>query len=465
MAAQPAPTNTQSWLEGSGLLHIFRTLGLAVHPAKIGLALGTIILTFVFGTALDWVWSVRGGVDKDAIDRFVVARESGQPYTEQKGDYGIFEVWREHGQRCVFNLMGSSVPGTSVAAGTTVGTYLETHSQTRPLRNLLALGYGTWWLCREHVVFFAIFAVGALILWALGGGAICRIAAVQFARDEKLTMRQALRFSRANLLTGFVLAPCIPLVFALAAAVLLAVFGVVLRIPFLGDLIGGLLFSLPLIGGFVVATLLVGLMVGGSLMWPAVGAEGQDAFDAFARSLSYTFSKPWKTALYAILALVYASLSWVVINLFTFFALNVTRAVVGFGTSPFGWWARGTAESPQSKLELLWPFASPSALYAWPEWSKLAWHEYISAFLIGIHVMLVVGVMFSFLVSFYYCASTVLYYLLRRDVDKTDLGDVFMEEGGGEYMPAEVPAPRPAAAPTSVSLPIADQGPTPPPPA
>ncbi len=424
--ADNLPSSEQAgWLEKSGLLHIFRIVGLALQPTKLGLALATLVLTFIFGSALDIVASVGDGVDGNAIDRFVMAKKLGQAYEAQAGDYGIFEAWREHAERCVFGLMGSSVPGSSVAEGTPLGDYFATHASRQPLRNLTGIAYGVWWMIECHTVFFVVLAIGALFLWGLGGGAICRAAAVQFAQDEKTTFSSAVRYAREFLVGGFVLAPCIPLVFALIVAILLTLSGVLLRIPFFGDLVGGLLFVVSLVGGFIIAVLLIGLLAGGSLMWPAVAAEGQDAYDAFARSLSYAFSKPWKTAIYAIIALVYASLSWVFINLFTYFALATTRAIVGFGTS---WWTRVAGEDGANKLELLWPFSGPSALYAWPQWSQLNWWEYMSAFIIGVYVLLIVGLMFSFLVSFYFSASTVIYFLLRRDVDKIDLEEIYMEE-------------------------------------
>ena len=456
-------TPHSDWIERSGLMHIFRALGLTVHPAKISLAFLAIVLTFMLGTLLDWLWSVRGGVDQQAIQRFIQSVEAKQPYEAKSGEYGIYEVLREHVQECIFNLMGSTVPAGSVAAGTPVGLYLDTHRQIHPLRNLGSLGLGFWWLCHEHFLYFVFFALGALVIWGACGGAICRIAAVQFARDEKLTALQGLRYAREHLFEGFILAPFIPMAFAAAVALLLVLFGMVLRIPLLGDLLGGILFFLALIGGFAIALLLIGLFGGGSLLWPAVAAEGQDAYDAFARSVSYSFSKPWKTLLYAVIATIFASLCWVFVNLFVYFALFITRDVVGFGSSLFGLWPQGTPDNPVSKLELLWPLSSPSSLYASPDWSQLSWNECIAAFFVGIYVMLVVALMFAFLASFYYCASSVLYFLLRRDVDRTDMEDVYMEDLGGDFEAVGARVPTAAGAPShpkNVSLPVLGPGPS-----
>lgn len=440
MAQEAKSTTDANWLEASGLLHIFRTLSLAVHPAKLGIGLGGIVLTFLLGWCLDAIWNVRGGVDEAAIARFIESRELDLPYKSLPGDAGIFEVWRQHERRCVLGLLGSSLPGASVAAGTPVGAYVETHSRARPLRNLAGIVYGVWWLVRHQTLYFIFFAVGVLFIWSCAGGAICRIASLHFARDEKLTMRHGLRYAWDKLFGGFFLAPCIPLVFIVITFILLALGGLLLRLPVFGDLVGGAAFGLAIFGGFVISILLLGLLVGGHLFWPAVATEGSDAFDAFSRGLSYPLSKPWKFILYAIITLIYVSICWVFVNLFTFFMLTITRSCVAFGTAPFGWFTREVGGREVSKLELLWPMSGPNALYAWPEWSQLQWYEYISAAFIALYVIVVIGLMWSFLASFYFSGSTVIYYLLRRDVDGTDLEDAYVEEEEDDLLHGAAPS-------------------------
>ncbi|RME39110.1 MAG: hypothetical protein D6788_06125 [Planctomycetota bacterium] len=432
MTQQPEASTGRDWIEASGLLHIFRTLGLAVQPAKLGIGLTAIIVTFLFGWLLDAVWMTHGGVARDAISQFILARHLDAPYEEPAGEYGIFHVWRDHQRRCILGLLGSSIPGASVAAGTTIGSYMETHSTAQPLENLAGMVYGVWWMVASHPLYSLVFGAGLLLLWSYAGGAICRLAAVQFARDEKQTAGTALRYARDKLVGGFLMAPCIPLILMGVTALALVLGGMVLRIPILGDLIGALAFPLALVGGFILAMLVVGVFVGGSLFWPCVAVEGSDAFDAFSRGLSYPFSKPWKWILYVILTVVYAAVCWLFVNLFTFLMLKLTRVFVSFGTSPFGWWPRGDAEHPVSKLALLWPLGGPNNLYRPPDWSQLAWYEDFSAVLIGCFVLLVIGLMWSFLASFYFSGSTVIYCLLRRDVDGTDLEEVHLDEEESE---------------------------------
>jgi len=67
----------------------------------------------------------------------------------------------------------------------------------------------------------------------------------------------------------------------------------------------------------------------------------------------------------------------------------------------------------------------------------------------------VIGLMWAFLASFYFSASTVIYFLLRRDVDGTDLEELHMEDEppGGDSSGSESSSP-PAS--TDVSLPISN---------
>ena len=427
------------WLDATGLPHILRSLGLAVDKAKLGIALIAVLLTFVLGGVLDWVWTLRPGVAPSAIVQFVDARERGAPYIEPTGDAGIFNTWREYQRRCVLGLLVSAVdwliPSDALVAGTPVDAYVRSHSHTGPLRNFINIVYGVCWMLRHHTLFFILFGAGALLIWSWAGGAICRAAAVQFTQGEKLTAVQALRFGRERLIGGFAVAPCIPLIFIALIMVLMLLGGMVLRIPVLGDLLGGLGFGFGILGGFLMLLLLIGLFVGGNLFWPVVATEGSDAFDAFSRGVSYPLSKPWKTILYGLISLVYAGLCWLFVNLLVYYVLMLTRGVVGLGATWFGLWPRGGEGNPAGKLEALWPLSGFNALYAMPDRSLLSWHEYLSAVFVGLWVLLAIALMWAFLASFYFSNSTVVYFLLRRDVDNIPLDDIWVEEDDGGGVP------------------------------
>jgi hypothetical protein len=306
---------------------------------------------------------------------------------------------------------------------------------------LVALqGFG--WLFCQHWLYAIVFLAVALAIWALFGGAIHRIAALHFARDEKISMGTAMKFAAGKFLS-FYTAPLIPLgisvfigLFLLAGGFLLGSWG--------GGILMGVLFPLAILGGMLIAFLLVGLGGGVGLMYPTIAVESSDSFDAISRSYSYIFGKPWRAAFYALAALVYGVICYLFIRLFAFLVLASTHAFVGAGV-----YGSGEALSPAaSRLDMLWPAPTFDHLMSHPCWQALSFWETLGAGLIWFWVMLIAGAVLAFLVSYCASAHTAIYFLLRRTVDATDLDDVFVDEVEGEPAPGDAPAttepPKPA---------------------
>ena len=75
-------------------------------------------------------------------------------------------------------------------------------------------------------------------------------------------------------------------------------------------------------------------------------------------------------------------------------------------------------------------------------------------------MLVVIGLMWAFLASFYFSGSTVIYFLLRRDVDGTDLEEVHTDDepsgdSGATLSPSE-PSLRASA---DVALPVSNATP------
>jgi len=215
MIQDPGRNDGMGWLEASGLPRIIRSLKVTVQPEKLAIGLVGVFLTFVWGGVLDWGNSLLSeeGIGQAAITEFILAGELDRDYDEPKGTNGIFEVWRLHEKGCVLRVLGSSVPGSSVAGGTLLGKYVDTHTDARPLRNVVSMIYGVWWLLAQHPVYFVLFTIGFLLIWSWCGGAICRMAALESARDERIGIFEALGYSRDKLIGGFFLAPIVPIGF------------------------------------------------------------------------------------------------------------------------------------------------------------------------------------------------------------------------------------------------------------
>ena len=380
--------------------------------------------------------------------------KAAQPPAGGQATHGVFEVWRKHERSAVLGLLTSSIPGTSVAHGSPVARhYVEEHTRFSPVQNLARIHGGVWWFLQFHPVYFFVFFLTGLGIWSICGGAICRIAAVQFAREEKITHRQALAYAWEKR-TALFFAPCVPVAFLAVVALGIMLIGMVIRLPVL-DVLAVVLLPLSVFLGGLITWLGIGLAVGGSLFWPAVATDGIGAFDAFGRAFQYTLPRPWKTIQYAIITLLYAGFCCVFVNLFILVTLWMTRALTGIGGSWFGAWPRAGG----SKMDVLWP-AGGDALYTWP--ADVSWHEYPAAVFVGLTVLLVIGILWSFLASLFFSSSTIGYFLLRRDVDGTDLSEIHWEDDdsddpGFEPTAAVEPAGGDIPLPTIPETPDPDQ--------
>ncbi len=258
---------------------------------------------------------------------------------------------------------------------------------------------------------------------ALLGGAVNRIAALHFAREEKISMSQALRFSASKFLSFFT-APLIPLAIIVFVGILISVGAMLINIPFIGEIIAAVLFFLALGAGMLIAFLLIGLLTGVWLMYPTISVEGSDSFDAISRSFSYIYARPWRTALYGLIALVYGVITYLFVRLFAWLALAATHCFAKW----FVWTGGQGLAGDADKVDEIWAAPSFSDLWGTYNWAAMSGSEKIAAFIIGIWVFIVAGIVAAYLLSYAASATTIIYYLLRRKVDATDLDDVYVEE-------------------------------------
>ncbi|MEX0703859.1 MAG: hypothetical protein WD069_17300 [Planctomycetales bacterium] len=298
-----------------------------------------------------------------------------------------------------------------------------------------------------------------LIVTALFGGAIARMAAVQFARDEKLGLWPALRFAAARF-PSFLTAPLLPMLGIGLLWAICALLGAAGWIPYAGPPALGALWLVPLALGFVMTLILLGVSAGWPLMYATIGAEDSDAFDGFSRSYSYVFGRPWQYLGMALVAIVYGGLLVLFVAGVAFLVLHLSAAAVatGFGDA-------NTAELLQGTTALIGVDAPPG-----PPSGPLALGSTLAGGWLSVVGLLVSG----FAYSYFWTAATIIYFLLRRIDDGTDLDEVQLSDDAAadELLPlvgvAASPQPvveRPAggdaaASPTSASTPPADSIPT-----
>jgi hypothetical protein len=306
---------------------------------------------------------------------------------------------------------------------------------------------GPLWLLTQHTFYFLLFGIYFLVLWAIFGGAISRIAAVHVARDEKMSIRSALKFSTSKFLS-FLFAPIIPLLIVLVVGLVVAIGALVGNIPFLGPIIVGAFFFLALAAGFVMALVLLGLVGGFNLMYPTIATEGSDSFDAISRSFSYLYARPWRLAFYTLVAVVYGALTYLFVRLFIYLMLVLTHKFVSLG---FLYHADSTAPL----WSIMWPNPTTAARLSYDiDFLTLGVGQDIGAFLVAFWVYLVISILGAFAISFYFSANTIIYYLMRREVDATELDDVYLEQVDDEFAePAPLTATTTVASATVAAVP------------
>ena len=284
--------------------------------------------------------------------------------------------------------------------------------------------HGFGWLIAAHWFYAILLAAVTLAVVALCGGAISRIAALHFAREEKISIRQAIRFSLSKFLS-FYTAPLIPLGVILVLGALLMLGALALNVAYLGPMLVGLLFLLAVAVGLIIAFLLIGLFGGAGLMYPTIAVEGSDSFDAISRSFSYIFARPWRAGLYTLVATFHGTVCYLFVRLFAFLTLKSAHCFAKVTV-----WTGGETLSPSAdRVDVLWPAPTFDALVPPFNWAAMDnWAETAGAGLIWIVVALVGATVLGFLVSYAISSCTVIYYLLRQKVDATDLDDVYVEE-------------------------------------
>jgi hypothetical protein len=350
-------------------------------------------------------------------------------------------------------------------------------------------------LVRPLIFFFSPYADGwtrtycffvflwTVLTWSVFGGAITRIAAVQFARGEKIGLTEALRFTYKRLFS-YLTPPLFPLGFVFVLVIFAVLFGLVGMIPVFGDIVvSGFFWIIPLVLGLVMAVFLVGLTVGWPLMAPTISAEGTDAWEAVSRSFSYIFQKPGHYLWYCLVSVVYGAAVVFLIGFLGSFMVYLSKW--GVAQTPF-------IERANREPSYLFIYAPTS--YHWralllqgakvndapvvengrinkevynrylgldedfnkkyPEVAQrdtLSWWNKAGAVLVALWLGLVFLLLLGFGYSFYFTSATIIYFLMRRQVDAAELDEVYLEEEeteGGYGGPLTPPAPAAAAKPT-----------------
>ncbi len=276
---------------------------------------------------------------------------------------------------------------------------------------------GTWtMLFREYPV-SSIFVLLIIFLpaWTLGGGAICRMIAVDLAGHYNMSVREALGCSLQRWKTS-VAAMLLPAVLFVLMSLGIAASGWLLLSPAL-SIVGAVLYGVLLFVGLLATLLLVVGLFTNPLMLPAVQAEGSDVLDAMQRAFAYLLGRPGRFLLYLLIAVLTGVVAVSIAGFILMQTLVLTEslATAWLSTDQHGELFGGDFDG-----------ASSSVIAFWEDVVHAIWNGYI--------------------VSYFFSVSTAMYLVLRRVNDDQDMSEIWMPGMIDGTMAAEDDAPRPEAA-------------------
>jgi hypothetical protein len=386
-----------AWREVFPWLHLVRAVGLAMRVRLLCLATLAVFLTIAGWAGVAYLFS---GSDDPAVVQ-----------------------WREAYGSCPWKAVPQNDPIPRNALASPLVFPNDTFSPPTLGQFPQSPYYDAWWqlsapfrqlfsqdLTYVSLAFVVLCGLWVTIVGAFFGGAITRIATMQIAREEQISLRPALKHARQKFLAYFS-APLLPLVGVLLVTVPTALLGLLMRSD-VGLLLAGLVWPLVLVGGLLMGIFLLGLFFGWPLMWGAISTEGSDSFDALSRSYSYVYQRPYHYLFYALVATFLGLLGGLVAYYFASAVIHLTLWAASWGT--------GTPRS----------VALYQALHGAGSFGTVGgWGVQLIGFWTGLVKLVAIG----FVYSYFWTASTAIYLLLRYQVDGTELDEVFLEEGNATH--------------------------------
>ncbi len=394
-------------------VRIFKTFRIAIQPGKMFIALLALAVISFAGFLMDYsktvvvTYNAHGEAVETELDHYILPQADAyelyikaQPQADQRE--GVFSTLWHFNRKRFHNSL----------------TSLFDFKLSKIVGNVAECVKACDWAFRYHPIYCIIFFLMKLAVISIAGGAICRIAALQFAQGEKPGMTEALHFSTKRFLSFFT-APLLPLAFIAIFSGCIAALGLLGNISWAGEVLMGVFALLALIAGAIVAVLLIGATAGFNLMFPAVAYDGSDCFDAMSRSLRYVYSRPWRMGFYSSIAVVYGAICYLFVRFFAFLLLTATYISLDVGIYK--------KIEGISKLERIW--ARPAFLNLLGPDQVVAANgaQSFAGWIVYLLVLLVIGLVVAFIVSFYFSANTIIYALLRKRVDDTAIEDVYTQ--------------------------------------
>ncbi|KHE90328.1 MAG: hypothetical protein K8F52_18750 [Candidatus Scalindua rubra] len=279
----------------------------------------------------------------------------------------------------------------------------------------------------EFVVLIVL-VLGLMIIWSVFAGAVTRLAALEFARGEKTGLKDSLSFVMKKFWSYFwsPLTPILGVLFFIACNVAGGLLG---KIAFAGEIAVAVGFPLAILSGFLIVFLGIVGIIGFILMFPAISSEGSDAFDAISRAYSYVLSRPIHFLSLFITIIICGTIVSFVAGYGACLVMQTSYFTVGLGMgdklNDIRAFIAGLS-GPRDMITSLNPISMR-----------------IAALFFMLYIVLIKITVGSIIVAFAGSASTIAYLIMRKDVDGTEMNDIYVDENEEDLAADETVAEAP----------------------
>ena len=272
-----------------------------------------------------------------------------------------------------------------------------------------------------HLVAMVIAAVVLFLTTSM----MCKVTYQQLRGDDFYTLGEAFGFIRKHW-GGVVFGP----IACFALLVLFLVAGMIIGwlagvIPAVGEIAFAIGF-IPIFFAALVAVFIVFAIIASILLAPAiVGTVGEDALEVVIQSFSVCWSQPWRSALYLVWLGISVYVGTVILSGLMTLALGLIGWACGmFMDEKLG----GMLQIAQGYLPPV-DFSTP-ILHAYPEmktiWSDLAETQpnasvIWSGRVLGIMLIMLTGVLLSYVQAAFASGTTLIYVILRKKKDDENM--------------------------------------------
>ena len=389
MTDRPVVIQKISWADLCPWTIIFKTLPIATSFTVLALALLAVV-----ATPVGW-WMGEFCLSEEAqVAKIEELKNNASPYR------GVFTKAPD-GQEPL-EILGVQLKGPREV-------FLQLVS---PVGKMFDHGIGL-----DEFFYYFFGSLWTIAVWSFAGLGICRACLLRLTRGENAGLDDVFEFALDNWTKAFgaVIAPM------LAVGVLCIptfILGLFMGVD-VGVFLVGLLWFVVVGISILMGILLLGLCFGWPLMIASVACESQNSFDSLTRSFAYVLQRPFHYLCYALIAILFGGVAWVVVSSVAEGVVALTYWSVSWGANLFGGnriddLIIGVTKDVNGNL------TESSALYG----GRAA---------INFWNALVKSLAAAFLHGLFWCLASSIYLLLRKDVDQTEMDEIYLVDEKRTY--------------------------------